>query len=122
MGGTGAMGVWSDRWRKISNSGPMPACTMDGTLLMDTKMILSDFAKDYPDKTLTESEKSEVLWWVDFNKKWQDPIMEAAIHWGWSTFHGFVNDMPADRFEKAMGEYGKGKKDTAWEKNKMKEV
>lgn len=120
--GKGSLGVWSPAWRAISDSGPMPGIAMDGKVLLDTKMIVAGLSNKYKDKTLSASDQREVEFFVELNKQYQDKLMDAAIHWGWAGFHGRVKDMPADRYEKAMAPYEKGKKDLVWQRQTVKEV
>lgn len=120
--GKGTLGVWSPAWRAISSNGPMPGYALDGSFYMDTKLMLSFLFATYKDQTLSSAEQMEVGDWIALNEKWQDSVMQAALHWGWSGFHGRVKDIPQDRFEKAYAMYGKGKKDREWEKQKIKDV
>jgi glutathione S-transferase len=108
------MGVSSKEWLAMSDGkGYMPAILMDGEMYMESAEIVKSFAEQYPDTTLSDDERAEVMKWIDFNLEKQEMLVEAEKHWDTAALSP---DKPN------YVTFGPGRRDAAWEKGRIKFV
>lgn len=107
-----SMGVRSEEWLILSEQkGYMPAIMMDGVMHQESGEIVKLLAEKYPDQSLSESERVEVLKWVGFNLEHCEKLLETEKHFGTSAL---------SPNEKNYVHLGVGKQDLAWEKEHVR--
>jgi len=110
--GSQTLGISSDLWSTISSGRcVMPGLARDGKVMMESGPILEELWAQYPDRTLTRAEASEVRRLLETNTKATERLQHALKHWGWSAVNA--------RYAK---DFGFGRKDLRWEKDTVKHV